>query len=198
MSFVFVPPAGADPLTLAAIPATVYVGQAVPLTATGGTPPYAFTVDGQPVMSPWTPAAVGAVTVAVTDAGGETRTQAVAAAGTTYSLPLTVTEGTRTVGETEYLRADQHAGKSFAFTVVDVDGAAVSLAGKTVTLRIYRPGTSSPLHSIGASVGGNVATVAMTDTHTAVADYFGADLKNDTDDVRLASFPLEIVPGSRN
>ncbi|MFH5805428.1 phage protein Gp36 family protein [Alienimonas sp. DA493] len=60
----------AEDLTLPTLPSSVYVDQAIPLSASGGTAPYVYTVDGTVVTSPWTPAAAGSYVLRAADAAG--------------------------------------------------------------------------------------------------------------------------------
>lgn len=97
--------------------------------------------------------------------------------------------------------AFQFADFSFIFTIVDSDGNAVPLAGKTLSFIIYTLGTQTVLFTLDTTSGDitisgdddNQVTVVGTDTNTGTAGTFRYVMRNDTDDDVIARGAFDIT-----
>lgn len=115
--------------------------------------------------------------------------------------PVASTVSTGAVSETD-LTVYQYAAFTFAFTIVDSDGTAVSQAGDSHRFQVYAigaPGTelwASTTADGEIAVSGasnNVVTVTEDDTNTETAGRFRYVLRNTTDDTVVAQGGLRII-----
>lgn len=119
---------------------------------------------------------------------------------------ITPVTSTVSVGEvvSDNFTVYQYAALSATFTIVDANGVAVDVSGKTIKLKIYWLNTDAVRHTLDDSeivVGGdssNTVTVTGTDQYTQVAGTFGYVLWNTTDDTVLAKGRMTVkeVPSS--
>lgn len=127
------------------------------------------------------------------------------AAWTGGSAAITFTPVTSTVSTGEvvstHLIAYQASAPSYVFTIVDSDGNAVNLSGKTVRFIAFQPGsTTSSIFSreTGGSgitvsgAGNNEVTVTLTTSNTADPESLEYILWNTTDSLVLGAGRFEI------
>lgn len=130
-----------------------------------------------------------------------------AGGGSVTILPLQSTAGNTGRLSPIYLTAYQHCQIEATILVVDHEGNAVDLTGKTLSLVAWDADAPTvavfELRSDGASpeltIGGassNQVTIDGSDTHTATARELQWRLYNVTDDRALASGKLTIVEGA--